>query len=115
MFRKYYRSDPTSVLYEKSQEFGTITFYYTIADSFMNIDEDYYLPYLDWISAGNTPTPTSGERFTVIVDNSFPSVVPNKAAILAQEEFQRTHPLPTIQDEVLTLQDWVFQHEMVGL
>jgi hypothetical protein len=112
MFRKYYRSDPTSVLYEKSQEFGTITFYYTIADNFMNIDEDYYLPYLDWISAGNTPIPTSGERFTIIVDNSFPSVVPNKAAILAQEQWNRDHPDPTNDERIAACESWILNTEL---
>jgi hypothetical protein len=111
MFKKYYRSDATSVLYEKSQEFGTITFYYTIADNFMNIDEDNYLPYLDWIAVGNTPIPTSGERFTVIVD-SFPSVVPNKAAILSQEQWNRDHPDPTNEDRIAACESWILNTEL---
>jgi len=63
------------------------------------IDEAAYVPYLDWLAAGNVPEPMSGDRFITIV-NGVPVEDPNKAEILAQEEYDRLHPPPTLEERL---------------
>lgn len=52
------------------------------------IDEQHYIPYLDWLSLGNHPPPGSGDRFILIDASGNPYIDPNKDAILAAEAEQ---------------------------
>lgn len=71
---------------------------YEVANS-RYIDEQNYVPYLEWLSFGNVPEPKSGDRFISIV-NGLPVEDPEKENILAAEEYERLHPMPTIEERL---------------
>lgn len=63
------------------------------------VDEERYAPYLEWLKAGNSPAPASGDRFVTIV-NGLPVEDPDKTAILAAEEYARLHPEPSLEERL---------------
>lgn len=62
------------------------------------IDAKNYVPYLEWQSK-ETMVSASADRFISIVNN-VPVEDPKKAEILAQEEYERLHPLPTLEERL---------------
>ena len=62
------------------------------------IDEKKYVPYLEW-SGKETMRSTSADRFISIV-NGAPVEDPKKIEILAQEEYDRLHPPPTLEERL---------------
>lgn len=67
------------------------------------VDEERYAPYLEWLKAGNSPAPASGDRFITIV-GGVPVEDPEKAAVLAAEEYARLHPPPTAEERIAALE-----------
>lgn len=62
------------------------------------VDPTGYLPYQDWLAAGGVPEHISGDRFIIIGPDGVPYWDPNKAAILAQEAYEATHPEPAMEE-----------------
>ena len=76
------------------------------------VNETAYVPYLEWKAAGNQPSVVSGDRFIVIVDG-LPTEDPNKATVLAKEEYDRTHPVPTIHEQVAAIRAILIEQELI--
>lgn len=62
------------------------------------IDAYNYVPYLEW-NGKETMRSVSADRFITIM-NGLPVEDPNKADVLAQEEYARLHPLPTLEERL---------------
>ena len=98
MFNKVFKITATGNQYEKQSG----DFYYTIQESGRIIDEDNYLPYLDWIAAGNIPEVVAGERFLSIIDNQ-PVIAPDRDSILQTEKWTT---IRAQRDALLVSCDW---------
>lgn len=78
------------------------TYYIWEVENSRQIDEANYVPYLEWLAAGNTPEVVSGDRFITIV-NGLPVEDPNKAAILEKEAYAANHPQPAMDETLFGL------------
>lgn len=84
MFEKHWRSTTEYEIYE--------------VENGRYIDEKNYVPYLEWNSK-ETMRSASADRFISIINNA-PVEDPKKAEILAQEEYDRLHPPPTLEERL---------------
>jgi hypothetical protein len=101
MFTKVFTITATGHQYEKASG----SFYYTIQEDGRIIDEDNYLPYVDWVAVGNSPTAVSGERFLDIIDGLPVIDTDLRTTTLAAEAYTAEHPDLTMEERMTAIEN----------